>query len=494
MLDARAPVVRSRKGSERETRYQWPRFIVRRAAPKKRLPMMALTIVQELPDGWGAEAATLTMAAAAQSPPSPRSGRAVRARLTWAAIVNAASNPGRGPPQVLREADGMEKSREQDEEKGQGAVQAEKPLAEGLDRKEEEQQSGSGPGFQEKETEAAPSHEARNITDGDFRLARWNRGEGHDLIGDTGNRIDEAVVALLDLDVPRALGQAARFLPAAPCRPHELRRHALIRRAHYDGHRGLGWIVVDVQRSQPFEEGSVDGHLAPFPMMKKRQRIFRGQFLRPPGPEPDSRCDENQRRCYAAPAGRQRHERSERASDEHRRMEHFRFPERDAYHGLEVEAPKRRGVQVGRDDAKSSRFEKLAYRCDLSSSRRGSKAVQVENSLQAIEEYIRARRRRARLPARGDPFMKRTITRRAAGRLIIAAPVALSLPAPSAVAQEAPKPAPKAQARPKLSEPQRRELVKAEEGLEKAASAVRAMKIPLGTEPAFTFRPAGIKS
>lgn len=90
--------------------------------------------------------------------------------------------------------------------------------------------------------------------------------------------------------------------------------------------------------------------------------------------------------------------------------------------------------------------------------------------------------------------MKRTITRRAAGRLIIAAPVALSLSAPAVAAQEALKPAPKAPARPKLSERQRRDLVKAEEGLEKAAAAVRAMKIPIGTEPAFTFRPVGIKS
>ena len=85
--------------------------------------------------------------------------------------------------------------------------------------------------------------------------------------------------------------------------------------------------------------------------------------------------------------------------------------------------------------------------------------------------------------------MKRTITRRAAGRLLIAAPVALSLPGPAADAQEAPKPAPKSPARPKLSDRQRRDLIKAEEGLGKAASAVRAMKIPIGTEPAFVFQP-----
>lgn len=89
--------------------------------------------------------------------------------------------------------------------------------------------------------------------------------------------------------------------------------------------------------------------------------------------------------------------------------------------------------------------------------------------------------------------MKRTITRRAAGRLLIAAPVALSLPASPVTAQAAPKPAPKASARAKLSDRERRDLAKAEEGLEKAASAVRAMKIPIGTEPAFTFRSVGIK-
>ena len=89
--------------------------------------------------------------------------------------------------------------------------------------------------------------------------------------------------------------------------------------------------------------------------------------------------------------------------------------------------------------------------------------------------------------------MKRTITRRAAGRLLIAVPVALSLPAPPVAAQAAPKPESKSPARPKLSDRQRRDLVKAEEGLEKAASAVRAMKIPIGTEPAFVFQPLASK-
>ena len=89
--------------------------------------------------------------------------------------------------------------------------------------------------------------------------------------------------------------------------------------------------------------------------------------------------------------------------------------------------------------------------------------------------------------------MKRTITRRAAGRLLIAAPVALSLPGAAVATPEAPKPEPKSSTRPQLSDRQRRDLVKAEEGLEKAASAVRAMKIPIGTEPAFVFQPLASK-
>ncbi|MFN2387705.1 MAG: hypothetical protein ABR576_15720 [Thermoanaerobaculia bacterium] len=85
--------------------------------------------------------------------------------------------------------------------------------------------------------------------------------------------------------------------------------------------------------------------------------------------------------------------------------------------------------------------------------------------------------------------MTRKITRRAAGRLLVAAPVALSLSGTGADAQTSPKPAPKAPTRPKPAARQQRELAKATEGLEKAASAVRAMKIPIGTEPAFLFRP-----
>ena len=90
--------------------------------------------------------------------------------------------------------------------------------------------------------------------------------------------------------------------------------------------------------------------------------------------------------------------------------------------------------------------------------------------------------------------MTRKITRRAAGRLLVAAPVALSMSGAEAAAQTPPKPTPKAPARPKLSERQRRDLAKATEGLEKAASALREMKIPIGTEPAFVFRPLRSKS
>lgn len=84
--------------------------------------------------------------------------------------------------------------------------------------------------------------------------------------------------------------------------------------------------------------------------------------------------------------------------------------------------------------------------------------------------------------------MKRTMTRRAVGRLMAAAPVALALPA-SAPGQVAPKQAARSAA---LSARQRRDLEKAVKPLDAAASAVRGMTVPIGTEPAFTFRPVRV--
>lgn len=81
--------------------------------------------------------------------------------------------------------------------------------------------------------------------------------------------------------------------------------------------------------------------------------------------------------------------------------------------------------------------------------------------------------------------MKRTMTRRAMGRLIAAAPVALALPGHASGQVESKSAVPP----PTLTVRERRDLEKALKPLEAAAAAVRKMSVPIGTEPAFTFRP-----
>jgi len=85
--------------------------------------------------------------------------------------------------------------------------------------------------------------------------------------------------------------------------------------------------------------------------------------------------------------------------------------------------------------------------------------------------------------------MKRQITRRAAARLLAGASLALAVPEP-ARPQGKPEMKPKPPASKSAgSARQRRELDKAVQSLEKVAAAVRNMKVPMGTEPAFSFRP-----
>jgi len=79
--------------------------------------------------------------------------------------------------------------------------------------------------------------------------------------------------------------------------------------------------------------------------------------------------------------------------------------------------------------------------------------------------------------------MTSRISRRTAAKLLLSASAIVALPK-SAVAKEAPKPA-----GPALTPSERQKLAKSITQLRGAVGKIRALKIPIGTEPAFVFRP-----
>jgi hypothetical protein len=79
--------------------------------------------------------------------------------------------------------------------------------------------------------------------------------------------------------------------------------------------------------------------------------------------------------------------------------------------------------------------------------------------------------------------MTSRISRRTAAKLLLSASAIAALPK-SAVAKEAPKPA-----GPALTPSERQKLAKSITQLRGAVGKIRALKIPMGTEPAFVFRP-----
>jgi hypothetical protein len=81
--------------------------------------------------------------------------------------------------------------------------------------------------------------------------------------------------------------------------------------------------------------------------------------------------------------------------------------------------------------------------------------------------------------------MSRRITRRTAARLLLAGPAALALP--SVLRPEAP--ARKTPARPGLTVAERRQADKSIAQLRSTAEKLRKVAVPMGTEPAFVFRP-----
>ena len=79
--------------------------------------------------------------------------------------------------------------------------------------------------------------------------------------------------------------------------------------------------------------------------------------------------------------------------------------------------------------------------------------------------------------------MTSRISRRTAAKLLLSASAIAALPK-SAVAKEAPKPA-----GPALTPSERQKVAKSITQLRGAVGKIRALKIPMGTEPAFVFRP-----
>lgn len=80
--------------------------------------------------------------------------------------------------------------------------------------------------------------------------------------------------------------------------------------------------------------------------------------------------------------------------------------------------------------------------------------------------------------------MSTRMTRRTAAKLLLTAPAALA--APALVFGEPPATPRRSRA---LSAAERRQLDKSVGQLRTAAGKIREMKIPIGTEPAFVFRP-----
>lgn len=80
--------------------------------------------------------------------------------------------------------------------------------------------------------------------------------------------------------------------------------------------------------------------------------------------------------------------------------------------------------------------------------------------------------------------MTRRISRRTAAKLFLSASAVLALPKSAAV-HASPKPSSK----PALTAAERQKLAKSVVQLRGAVQKIRALKIPMGTEPAFVFRP-----
>ena len=80
--------------------------------------------------------------------------------------------------------------------------------------------------------------------------------------------------------------------------------------------------------------------------------------------------------------------------------------------------------------------------------------------------------------------MTRRISRRTAAKLFLSASAVLALPKSASL-----RASPKSPSKPVLTPAERQKLAKSVVQLRGAAQKIRALKIPMGTEPAFVFRP-----
>ena len=84
--------------------------------------------------------------------------------------------------------------------------------------------------------------------------------------------------------------------------------------------------------------------------------------------------------------------------------------------------------------------------------------------------------------------MTRRMSRRTAAKLFLSASAVLALPKVGS-----PEPSRKGAAKPALTPSERQKLAKSVGQLRAAAQKIREMQIPMGTEPAFVFRPLSAK-
>jgi hypothetical protein len=80
--------------------------------------------------------------------------------------------------------------------------------------------------------------------------------------------------------------------------------------------------------------------------------------------------------------------------------------------------------------------------------------------------------------------MTRRMSRRTAAKLFLSASAVLALPRSASA-----EPTSKGVSKPALTPAERQKLAKSVVQLRAAAQKIRSMRIPMGTEPAFVFRP-----
>lgn len=300
-----------------------------------------------------------------------------------------------------------------------------------------------------------------------------------DVARDRADVLHETVIAAGNLDEPGPFREAAGIHPALPRLSDVIERNALVVGSHHEDHGYRRGLRVLTPIREVLEEPAVNREVPALRVVEKDQRISGRQLLRPPSTETDRRRDEDERSPRAQAGHLESDNGTEGAPDDHRGRMLTRFFGGETRDRSKVELAEGRHVQVGSDDVEAVRGEEVPQRPDLPARRRRSETVEVEDLFQ--------RGRRINSPQTGG-YMPRPMTRRLAAKLLLAVPAALA--APALVAKE---PAPKGRRSPTLSLSEKRQLEKSVAQFRSLAAKVREMKIPIGTEPAFIFRPLASK-